>query len=190
MDYQSLFKDTDMQDGGDNFRCLYYRQGGDTQLVCRSTFPMLFVLQGSVEMHFRYDQCILEAGNLSVIETKTLSQYRVAPDTIVLIYRPPLRLEMIFRQCSVVYGAPYSEPVPILPPLAVWIDQLLDEHMQGKVWVGEEAHEQRRALAQIMMLDYPPRLLGELYAAYSACVLGDCEKCRQELVGSATANIY
>lgn len=190
MDYLSLFKETDIQDGGDNFRCLYYREGGDTQLICRSSYPMLFVLQGSLEIHFMYDLCTVTAGNLTVIDAKALTKYRVAADTIVLVYRPPLRLELIFRQCSAVYDASYSELVPILPPLANWIDQLLAEHMQGKVWISTEAHEQRQALAQIMMQDYPRRLLGELYAAFAACVLGDCEKCRQELAGTAISGSY
>lgn len=190
MNYLNLFEGTDIQDGGDNFRCLYYHQGGDTELVCRSRYPMLFVLQGSLEMHFKYDLCTIAAGNLTVIETKALTKYHVAPDTIVLVYRPPLRLELLLRQCSAVYGTSYSEPVPILPPLQKWIDQLLTEHMQGKIWINEDAHEQRRVLAHIMMLDYPRRQLGDLYGAFSACVLGDCEKCKQELVGSGTSESY
>lgn len=186
MNYQSLFEETDIQDGGDNFRCLYYHQGGHTQLVCRSSYPMLFVLQGALEMRFKYDLYAIAAGNLTVIEAKALTQYCVAPDTIVLVYRPPLRLEMIFKQYILVSQTPISEGIPILPPLQVWIDRLLNEHVQGRVWCDDQAHDQRRELARIMTLEYPRRQLGELYAAFSACALGDCKKCHHEIISSTS----
>lgn len=179
MNYLNLFQNTDLLDGGDNFRCLYYRQGGATQLICRSNYPMLFVLQGALEMRFKYHTCTVVAGNLVVINVKALDNFVVAKDTIVLVYRPPLRLEMLFSQCSQVYEAPFSEIVPILTSLQEWIDKLLTEHLQGKVWLDKQAHEQRRELAYILMQNYPRRQLGELHAAFSACTMGACEKCME-----------
>lgn len=186
MNYRSLFDETNLLDGGDNFRCYYYHKACLTELECRSRYPMLFVLQGGVEMHFKYDRCTVAAGNWVVIDVKMLTQYIVAEDTIVLGYRPPIRLEMIFKQCSLIYQTPASEVVPILPSLQIWIDRLLVEHTQGKVWIAQEAHQQRRELAHIMMLEYPRRQLGELYAAFSACAMGDCEKCYKEIIPSAS----
>lgn len=188
MDYLSFFEETDIQDGGDNFRCLYYRQGGDTQLVCRSRYPMLFVLRGTLELCFKYTQRKVETGQLIVVEAEALTQYRPSEGTVVLVYRPPLRLSDLFKQCSQAYEEPCSTCVPILPQLYTWIDRLLTEHIQGKVWLGEPAHEQRRELAHILMT-YPHRTLGELYSAFQACVMGDCEKCRQSLLEQAESGV-
>lgn len=179
MNYMSLFQNTDLLDGGDNFCCLYYRDGGVTQLIYRSTNPMLFVLQGELQMHSKYHTCIAEAGNMVVLDATVLDSLCVAQDTIVLVYCPPRRLEMLFNQCSKVYDAPFSEIVPILPSLKEWIEKLLTEHLQGKVWLYEQAHAQRRELAHILIYNYPRRQLGEMYAAFSACALGDCEKCME-----------
>lgn len=187
MNYLSLFQETDLLDGGDNFRCRHYPRSGATELVSRSRYPMLFVLQGELDLHFKYDRQIVTAGNLVVIDTDMLTEFRPASDTVVLIYRPSLRLADLFSQCSRIYETPVSEIVSILPPLQVWIDNLLAEHLQGKVWIDDQADRQRRELAHIMMMDYPRRQLGELYAAFSACALGDCESCQREIAGTAPA---
>lgn len=183
MNYQKLFEQTDLLDGGDNFRCLYYRQGGDAELICQSRYPMLFVLQGSLEMRFKYEQCTVETGNIVVIDVPTLMAFCTSPDTIVLVYRPPLRLADFFAQCSKMYDACFSEQVPILPPMQEWIDKLLTEHVQGKVWLNEQAHQQCRELARIL-IKYTRQQLGELYAAFSTCTMGDCEKCQMEVYGT------
>lgn len=188
MNYLNLFQNADLLDGGDNFRCRCYRAGGATQLLCRSRYPMLFVLQGGLDMRFKYDACSVEAGNLVVIDVQALTEFRTEPDTVLLIYRPPIRLADLFAQCSHTYEADFLQIVPILAPLQTWIDKLLTEHLQGKMWQDDPAHEQRRELVHIMMLDYPRRQLGELYAAFSTCVLGDCEKCQQELCGTMIAD--
>lgn len=178
MDYLTLFKTTDVQDGGENLRCFYYRQGGDTQMICRSRYPMLFVLRGSVEMRCKYTTTKIEAGHMIVFAAQFLTQYRPSEGAVVLIYRPPLRLSALFEQSKQAYEAPCSMVIPILPQLYEWIDRLLEEHMQGKVWIGEDAHEQRRELARVLM-SYPPRILGDLHMAFWACAIGDCDKCSQ-----------
>lgn len=180
MDYRALFKENDMLDCGDNFCCRHYRRHGAMQLICRDRYPMLFLLQGALEMRFRFHTCHLDAGELVVIDRDALAEYRPSRDTVVLVYTPSERLSALFGQCSCIYERPFSQVVPILPQLSAWIGELLEQTLSGVRWTGEEAHRQRRELACTLM-SYPPKLLGELTTAFSACVLGDCERCRQEV---------
>ena len=179
MDYRALFKVNDMLDCGDNFCCRYYR-GGMAPLTCRDRYPMLFLLQGALEMRFRFNKCHIDAGELVVIDREDLAEYRPSREAVVLIYTPSQRLSEVFGQCCRVYETPFSQVVPILPHLAEWIGVLLEQSACGIRRTGEEAHGQRRELARILM-SYPRKVLGELSTAFSACALGDCERCRREV---------
>ena len=180
MDYQLLFQQNDRFDEGDNFCCTYYRDGGSVELCCRSDYSILFVLQGTLEMRFKYMGYSVGAGQLVAIDKQALIDFRTAPSTILLIYRPPLRLEEILSQCSKIYDTPFSSAVPILPPLQRWIDSLLEQNTGGRRWTEDEAHKQRKELARIFM-DYPCRELQELRAVFLLCVWGDCKYCHQKL---------
>lgn len=180
MNYSALFSDSGLLDGGD-FCCCYCRRGGAVELPCRSRYPLLFVLQGTSVMRFKYGKCTVGAGNLLVIDVQALAEFSAEPGTVVLIYRPPERLVGLLAQCSLMYDTFFSGLVPILPPLQAWIERLLAELLQNKAPTDEDAYVRRRELARILVRHYPRRLLGELSAAFLACMLGDCEKCRSEM---------
>lgn len=187
MNYQALFERSDSLDCGDNFCCRYYRCDGAASLECRDRYPMLFLLQGTLEMRFRFDVCTVGMGNLVVVDREELVEYRLSRDAVVLVYTPSQRLSKVFSQCCRVYEKPFSQVVPVLPQLAAWIETLLEQSACGIRRTGEEAHEQRRELARTLM-SYPPKVLGELTTAFAACALGDCERCRREVCVDRMAN--
>lgn len=178
IDYRALFRHSETLDGGENFCCLCYRERGATRLECGSVYPMLMVLQGGLDMSFGYNTCRIEAGQIVVIDTAALTRYSPAAGTIVLAYRPPQRLSGFFHQCTQTFRTSFSQIVPILPPLWQWIDARLTEYARGIRHTGEAAHEQRRELARIFTA-YPRRFLGELYAPFTVCAMGDCDRCRE-----------
>lgn len=178
MDYLTLFKNTDRLDGGDFFRFLHYRCGGPKSLECGCRFPMLFVLQGSLKMHFKYSGCIVDAGNIIVIDTEMLTEFHAAEYTVVLVYMPPERLSYFFSQSSQIFDTCFSQIVPILPPLQEWIDHLLEQCSQEVSWTNEGTHVLCRELATILIA-YSRRDLGELYAPFTVCARGNCERCRE-----------
>lgn len=182
MDYPALFKNTDRLDGGNFFRYLHYRCGGLESLECECRFPMLFVLHGSLDMRFKYSACTVDAGNMVVIDTAMLAEYHTAEHTVVLVYAPPQRLSYFLGECSRLFDACFSEIVPILPPLQEWIGILSEQCTQEVHWTSEDEHEQCRELASILMT-YSHQVLGELYAPFSVCAMGNCEHCKETVCG-------
>lgn len=179
MNYIPFFEKTDILDGGDDFRCLFYRRGGPGELERGCRYPMLFVLQGGLHLRLGYDAYRIKAGNMVVIDAEKLGEYHTDPASVVLVYRPPQRLSTFFGHCSLAFASYCSEIVPILPPLREWATALLLRASQGGRYTPEESHRLRRELARILAV-YPPKTLGELYAPFRACMIGDCERCMQE----------
>lgn len=160
------------------FRYLHYRCEGPKSLECACCFPMLFVLHGALEMRFKYSSCAVDAGNMVVVNTEMLSEYHTSEHTVVLVYTPPKRLSEFFDQSSRLFDSSFSDIVPILPPLQEWIGILSEECRHGRRWTSEDEHVRCRELASILMT-YSHRVLGELFAPFSVCAMGDCERCRE-----------
>lgn len=186
MDYRTLFDETCRLDMGENFCCFYYPGAGTAQLDCESKYPMLFVLQGALDMRLGYDTPRIEAGNLCVVDRSKLMEYRTKASTVIMVYQPPPRLSALFSTCCHIYQMASSENVPILPALREWIDIQLEKSVQGRRCMGEEAHRQRKELLHILT-SYTRKELNELATPFSVCPLGDCEKCDESMSSNVPA---
>lgn len=166
MDYQSLFTGRDFLHHS-AFSSMIYRAAGILELPNEESYPLIFVLQGSVKILFSGEREWLTEGQLAVIHRTKLQKIECTENTIILKYCPPKKLESYLKQCRRVFSKECSTPVPILPPMEEWIDGLMKElgttHEEQQIECC--AYESR--LNEII-IQYPRNCLGELYVPFFA----------------------
>lgn len=176
MNYAQYFKDKQVWQSGD-FRVIYC-QDGVVELSHETTYPMLFVLKGHIEMEFGCNTLSIVAGQLVIIDREKLKSVVCDPQTVVLRYTPPEKLAKYFKYCCTTIYQPHTTPISILPELWDWIDRLVEELVSGKEIDNDTSCIYRRQLAAIIVNSYPAQLRGEIYMPFYACSFGSCEECR------------
>lgn len=166
MDYQSLFTGRDSLHVG-AFSCMIYRAEGMLVLPEEESYPLIFVLQGSVKMFFSTQSNWLTEGQLAAIHRTRLKKIECTENTIILKYRPTSKLEYYFEQCRIAFNKEYTSPVPILPPMTEWIDSLMKEFSTARQAQEIDYGTYESRLSEIIS-QYPHNCLGEIYVPFFA----------------------
>ncbi len=176
MNINSYFKEKSLLPGG-NFSCMICRDGEALPLSDYGTYPMLFVLQGEIRLDFPMQNKWVKAGHFTVVSHEKLCQILPCKeDTVILRYNPPPRLTNFFKAgCSAIFQQ-YMTPVPILPPLWEWIESLLEEMASGSTMDETHCQQYCKRFANLIM-DYPSKILYEMYIPFYACTRLSCKEC-------------
>lgn len=183
MNYQSLFTGRDSLHRN-AFSSMIYRTAGILELPDEESYPLIFVLQGAVKMLFLAESEWLSEGQLAVIHRTKLQKVECSANTIILKYCPTKKLEYYFKQCRIAFNKECSTPVPILPPMAEWIDCLMKELSTTCQEQQIECCAYESRLNEIIV-QYPRNCLGELYVPFFAywnfnCSSLDSSNCKEQ----------
>lgn len=177
MNYNTLFNGISRFYIGKNLCCLS-GQADDIESVIRgNAMPMLFVLQGEVDVEFRTGRGCIKQGHFAVIASADVIGLCINASAVVFVFYPSKRLKFYFRLASESFKLSISETLPIMPPLQQWIDMQLEQSGDNCAPTGIEEWQRCSELVRIL-LAYPRNAIETLFIPLFACSMGSCKNCR------------
>lgn len=181
MKYTTLFNNKNKIHIGVNLHCVIGNATDVTNLLCQNHYPILFVLQGELDVRFRTHSKLIRQGHFAVIASADLTGYSLSLASVVLIFYPSERFVRYLDMSSKTFKLSISEILPIQPLLREWIDERLKHYVAGDESVqnnNEISHEKIRCSELVrILISYPRDSINTLYIPLYACSIDDCKNC-------------
>lgn len=129
------------------------------------SYTLMFVLQGSV--HIVFDASIhrhVVAGKFLAFYNPALRSVLCCDDTILILHSPPTSIVQRLDDCVHSFQSFSSEPLPILPPLSEWIEEMYAELTKTEYICS--LVKEREMESKLLGYTNPGGSLGEVYIAY------------------------
>ena len=181
----SLFHDKAPFRIGKKIYCLSDRKEDVLAVIRNNPYPMLFVLQGQLEVHFKMGCHRIGQGELAVVASKEVMDCELSSPLALMIYYPSDRLAGYLGMSSKMFRLSISEILPIQPSLQEWIDKQLrltacaSEAAASRPTDGDE--RQKCAELVRILITYPRNAIETLYMPLYACSIGHCKHCGIEI---------
>lgn len=203
MNYTTLFNNNKTRISiGNNLHCISGDAADVMELIRRNPYPILFVLEGELEVRFRTDRNLIKQGHFAVVASANLGDCLLAPSSVVMVFYPSERFARYLGTSSKVFKLSISEILPIHPSLQGWIDEQL-EHVSADGYSakngpmdtqlaennpmntllaeasGADSNDRARCLELVrILIAYPRDSINTLFMPLYACSIHNCKNCK------------
>lgn len=145
-----------------------YPDGGPVTFSSSGHIALVFVLEGCAVFDFPFQKQILRQDELTAVDKRLLKGCSCHGNSALMEYLPQQDFARYLELGKTAFRRPYSGAVPILPPVKQWIRSLFEVYAADEEQPEGFWHAKREELTSLL-LGYPEKQLGELYAAFYAC---------------------